>query len=152
MTSANLSRAETAARSAAVSVLTARVELDVTTAPDVDETGFATVSTLEIETDAAAAGSAESHVETWIDFIGEAVEAVEVDGVARPVEWDGARVRITGLRGRHIVRVAARAAYSRSGEGMHRFVDPVDGQTYLYTHYEPADARRVMACFEHSPT
>ncbi|MCH6229632.1 aminopeptidase N [Microbacterium sp. CFH 31415] len=148
MTSANLSRAETATRSAAVSVLTARVELDVTTAPDVDETGFATVSTLEIETDAAAAGSAESDVETWVDFIGESVEAVEVDGVARPVEWDGARVRITGLRGRHIVRVAARAAYSRSGEGMHRFVDPVDGQTYLYTHYEPADARRVMACFE----
>jgi aminopeptidase N len=145
MTSANLSRAETATRSAAVSVLSARVELDVTTAPDVDETGFATVSTLEIETDAAAAGA---DIETWIDFIGEAVEAVEVDGVARPVEWDGARVRITGLRGRHTVRVVARAAYSRSGEGMHRFVDPVDGQTYLYTHDEPADARRVMACFE----
>ena len=82
MTSANLSRAETAIRSAAVSILTARVELDVTTAPDVNETGFATVSTLEIETDAAAAGSATADIETWIDFIGESVEAVEVDGDA----------------------------------------------------------------------
>ncbi|WP_194398361.1 aminopeptidase N [Microbacterium atlanticum] len=148
MTSANLTRAETAARSAVVRVLTARVELDVTGAPDEDETGFPTVSILEIEADAAAAGASTTGVATWIDFLGEAVEALEIDGVAQPVEWDGARVRIAGLSGRHTVRIAARGAYSRSGEGMHRFTDPVDGQTYLYTHYEPADARRVMACFE----
>nr|BFF11330.1 hypothetical protein GCM10025699_26330 [Microbacterium flavescens] len=148
MSSANLSREETAARSVSLTVHTARVELDLTTAPHEGETGFTTVSTLQIETDAAAPGSADTGVETWVDFIGEAVEAVDVDGIPHPVEWDGARIRIGGLRGRHSVRIAARAAYSRSGEGMHRFVDPVDGQTYLYTHYEPADARRVMACFE----
>ena len=143
MSTANLTREETAARAAAVTVHTVRVELDVTGAPDPDRTGFTTVSTLEIETDGAAAG-----VDTWIDFLGEAVEQVEVDGAPQPVEWDGARIRVRGLHGRHRVRITARAAYSRSGEGMHRFVDPVDGQTYLYTHYEPADARRVMPCFE----
>ena len=143
MSTANLTREETAARSASVIVCTARIELDVSGAADPDESGFATVSTLEIETDAAGAG-----VDTWVDFIGERVEAVEVDGVSQPVDWDGARIRLTGLRGRQTVRVAARGAYSRSGEGLHRFVDPVDDQTYLYTHYEPADARRVMACFE----
>ncbi|HWL79264.1 aminopeptidase N [Microbacterium sp.] len=143
MSTANLTREETAARSASVTVRTARVELDVTTAPDPDQSGFATVSILEIETDAAGGG-----VDTWVDFIGEGVDSVEVDGVSRPVEWDGSRIRLTGLRGRQTVRIAARGAYSRSGEGLHRFVDPVDDQTYLYTHYEPADARRVMACFE----
>jgi len=143
VSTANLTREETAARSASVTVRTARVELDVTTAPDPDQSGFATVSILEIETDAAGGG-----VDTWVDFIGEGVDSVEVDGVSRPVEWDGSRIRLTGLRGRQTVRIAARGAYSRSGEGLHRFVDPVDDQTYLYTHYEPADARRVMACFE----
>jgi len=143
VSTANLTRDETAARSASVTVRTSRVELDLTTAPDPDETGFASVSTLEIETAAAAGG-----VDTWVDFIGESVDEVEVDGVSRPVEWDGARIRLTGLGGRQTVRIAARGAYSRSGEGLHRFVDPVDDQTYLYTHYEPADARRVMACFE----
>jgi aminopeptidase N len=44
--------------------------------------------------------------------------------------------------------VDARCAYSRTGEGMHRFVDPEDGEVYLYTQYEPADARRVFANFE----
>lgn len=38
--------------------------------------------------------------------------------------------------------------FSRSGEGMHRFVDPSDGQVYLYTQYEPADSRRVFPVFE----
>ncbi|MCG1038039.1 hypothetical protein KI686_16705, partial [Polaribacter sp. DS7-9] len=64
------------------------------------------------------------------------------------VRWDGARISIEGLAAQNEVRVEAVAEYSRSGEGMHRFHDPVDGETYLYTQYEPADSRRVMACFE----
>ena len=44
--------------------------------------------------------------------------------------------------------VDAQCAYSRTGEGLHRFVDPEDGEVYLYTQYEPADARRVFANFE----
>ncbi|MCR2814605.1 aminopeptidase N [Microbacterium jiangjiandongii] len=136
---ANLTRDETAERSAAITVQSIRVELDLTTAPDAERSGFTTVSELEF-------GSRTES--TWIDFIGEAVEQVEVNGVAQPVQWDGARIRVTGLGPRNTVRIVARGAYSRTGEGLHRFVDPVDGATYLYTQYEPADARRVMACFE----
>jgi len=46
------------------------------------------------------------------------------------------------------VTVVAQCAYSRTGEGLHRFVDPADGQVYLYTQFEPADARRLYANFE----
>jgi aminopeptidase N len=42
----------------------------------------------------------------------------------------------------------ADCAYSRTGEGLHRFSDPVDGRVYLYTQFEPADARRLYANFE----
>ncbi|MGH7883307.1 MAG: aminopeptidase N, partial [Candidatus Dormibacteraceae bacterium] len=35
-----------------------------------------------------------------------------------------------------------------TGEGLHRFVDPVDGRVYLYTQFEVAEARRVFANFE----
>ena len=38
--------------------------------------------------------------------------------------------------------------YMRTGEGMHRFVDPVDGEVYLYTQFEADDAHRVYACFD----
>ena len=52
------------------------------------------------------------------------------------------------VAGPHELVVEAECRYSRSGEGLHRFVDPVDGATYLYTHFEPTDARRVFANFE----
>ena len=56
--------------------------------------------------------------------------------------------RWTGWRTENELVVDAQCAYSRTGEGMHRFVDPEDGEVYLYTQYEPADARRVFANFE----
>src|SRR5690606_14450662 len=84
---------------------------------------------------------------TWIDFIGE-VHSVVLNDIEQPVDYDGARIRLSGLKPHNTVVVNATALFSRSGEGMHRFVDPVDAETYLYTQYEPADSRRVMACFE----
>ncbi|WP_298038007.1 aminopeptidase N [uncultured Microbacterium sp.] len=139
MSSANLSREETAARSASVTVHSIRVELDLRSARDPERTGFRSTTTLAFDATTDT---------TWIDFIGEAVESVTVNGAARPVDWDGARVRVSGLTASNTVVIDAVGAYSRSGEGLHRFVDPVDGETYLYTQYEPADSRRVMACFE----
>ena len=139
MTIANLTRTETAARSAAVTVRGYRVELDLLAAPDHSRPGFPTTTTLEFDATTA---------ETWIDFIGQSVESVTVNGTAAPVEYDGARIRVRDLRATNRVVVEATGEYSRSGEGLHRFLDPVDGQTYLYTQYEPSDARRVFACFE----
>ncbi|HWV49924.1 MAG TPA: aminopeptidase N, partial [Microbacterium sp.] len=139
MTSANLNRQETAARSANIAVRSIRVELDLTKAPDTTRTGFPSTTTLVFD------ATTES---TWLDFIGESVDALIVNGVEQPVDHDGARIRVTGLAASNEVTVRATGAYSRSGEGLHRFVDPVDGATYLYTQYEPADSRRVMACFE----
>ncbi|QBJ96327.1 aminopeptidase N [Rhodococcus sp. ABRD24] len=139
MSTANLTRAETAARSAAVTVRDYRVELDVSAAPDLSRADF--VTTTIVEFDATVS-------ETWLDFIGSSVESVTVNGETVDVEYDGARLTVRNLGASNVVVVEATAAYSRSGEGLHRFHDPVDGQTYLYTQYEPADARRVFACFE----
>ena len=139
MSSANLTKDETARRAASITLHEVRVELDLAGAPERARTGFPTATTLTFDATEST---------TWLDFIGESVDSVTVDGEARDVQWDGARILLDGLGGSHVVRVEGIAAYSRSGEGMHRFHDPVDGETYLYTQYEPADSRRVMACFE----
>ncbi|WP_110589370.1 aminopeptidase N [Microbacterium suaedae] len=136
---ANLSREETASRSAAIRPDGVRVELDVSGARAPENTGFLTTTTLRFGA---------TRDSTWIDFLGEDVHRVVVNGVDHPVIWDGARITVSGLSEANEVRIEATGAYSRSGEGLHRFVDPVDGETYLYTQYEPADSRRVMACFE----
>ncbi|MFI8974835.1 aminopeptidase N [Nocardia asteroides] len=139
MTTANLTRSETAARSAAVTVRDYRVDLDISGAEDRQRDDFATTTTVTFD----ATGD-----RTWLDFLGRSVESVTVNGHEVPVDFDGARLTLTDLRASNVVTVRATAVYSRSGEGLHRFLDPVDGQTYLYTQYEPADARRVFACFE----
>ncbi|NRH33200.1 aminopeptidase N [Rhodococcus sp. WS1] len=139
MSTANLNRSEVAERSRTIDVTGYRVELDLRSAADSAAKTFSTVTTIDLKS------SAES---TWLDFIGAAVDSVEVDGASIPVEYDGSRIVVRGLGGSNVVRVAAHGHYSRSGEGLHRFVDDADDQTYLYTQYEPADARRVFACFE----
>ncbi|MFT4156943.1 MAG: aminopeptidase N [Microbacterium sp.] len=139
MHTANLTREETAGRSAAVTVRSIRVELDLTGASEPARTGFPTTTTIEFDATTDA---------TWLDFIGESVEGVTLNGDLVPVDYDGARLILRGLAEENTVVVAATGAYSRSGEGLHRFHDPADDETYLYTQYEPADSRRVMACFE----
>ncbi|RKE63390.1 aminopeptidase N [Microbacterium sp. AG238] len=140
MTGDNLTRTDAQRRAADIRVDTIDVRLDVRDAPRADVTTFGTRAILSF--DAPAGG------ETWVDFLGSAVDTVTVNGESRPVEWDGARIRLSDLAERNTVSIEARGVYSRSGEGLHRFVDPVDGATYLYTQYEPADARRVYPCFE----
>jgi aminopeptidase N len=38
--------------------------------------------------------------------------------------------------------------FTNTGEGLHKFIDPLDGETYLYSQFETADAKRMYACFD----
>ncbi|MFI8632016.1 aminopeptidase N [Microbacterium sp. NPDC077663] len=135
----NLSREDAAARASVITLDTIEVHLDVRSAAASAREDFGTQSVLRF---------AASAPETWVDFLGVSVDEVEVNGEVREVDWDGARIRLTGLADSNVVRIGARGRYSRSGEGLHRFTDPVDDAVYLYTQYEPADSRRVYPCFE----
>ena len=136
---ANLTRDETAARAAGIRLKTVDVEVDLRGAVSRDAATFATSSTLTFEASVDA---------TWIDFIGASVDEVTVNGAPQPVDWDGSRVRVNGLAAHNVVTVRGTGRYSTSGEGLHRFRDPVDDAVYLYTQYEPADSRRVYPVFE----
>ncbi|WP_462418508.1 aminopeptidase N [Kytococcus sp. Marseille-QA3725] len=139
--SRNLARTEAAERSALVSELSYLVQVDVRTAPDPEATTFGTTTTLDFT---SAGGS------TFLDFLG-GVDSVTVDGTELDVEqaFDGARIQLPQLAaGRHRVVVQGVGTYGRTGQGLHRFIDPADGRTYLYTHFEPADCRRLYTTFE----
>ncbi|WP_026818489.1 aminopeptidase N [Arthrobacter castelli] len=139
----NLSRNEAARRSQLISVQSYDISLDLRTAPDPDAAGFTTQSIITFTCGEPGAG-------TFLDFIGAGVHSVMLNGRAQDLDEvvsDG-RIALENLAAENQVTVTATGLYSRSGEGMHRFVDPADGRTYLYTQYEPADARRVFANFE----
>ncbi|MDH2391533.1 aminopeptidase N [Streptomyces sp. HNM0663] len=94
---------------------------------------------------------AEDGAETFIDLVAPAVHQVELNGKALDVAavFRDSRIALKHLReGRNELKVVADCAYTNTGEGLHRFVDPVDEQAYLYTQFEVPDARRVFASFE----
>ena len=62
--------------------------------------------------------------------------------------FDGGRIQLTDLQEQNVLTVSATAKYMRDGTGLHRFHDPLDGRTYLHTHFESNDAHRVFACFD----
>ena len=142
MSHENLQRREAAERSTLISTTSYDVSLDVRQAADPAVPGYTSRSVITF--------TAEPGASTFLDFIGSDVHSVFLNGKGLPVEdvVEGARIRLDNLRAENQVTVTGTALYSRSGEGMHRFVDPADGQCYLYTQYEPADARRVFANFE----
>ena len=38
--------------------------------------------------------------------------------------------------------------FDLTGDGFHRFIDPEDGETYLYSNFEPFAAHRLFPCFD----
>ncbi|KQV05433.1 MULTISPECIES: aminopeptidase N [unclassified Kitasatospora] len=139
----NLSREEAQQRAAILSVDSYRVHLDLTSAVDPTAATFRSTTTIAFR-------SAEAGAASFADLLAPKVRAVTLNGRSLdPAEvFDGTRVTLAGLAEQNLLVVEADCAYSRTGEGLHRFVDPVDGETYLYTHFEPADSRRVFANFE----
>jgi aminopeptidase N len=135
----NLTRDEARTRAELISVVAYRVQLDLTGG----DTTFRSLS--RIEFDCARAGTP-----TFVNLAAPAVHSVTLNGIPVGVAaFDGERIAIDGLRaGRNELEVDAECAYSRSGEGLHRFADPADGNVYLYSDLETFDAHRVYACFD----
>ncbi|MEO6789772.1 MAG: M1 family aminopeptidase, partial [Ornithinibacter sp.] len=139
MPGTNLTREEAAARAALISLDRHDVEIDVTTGPQT----FSTRSTIHFS-------CTEPGAESFVDFIGASVEEIVVNGtMLDPSEHvaDG-RVRLTALAADNVVTIAGTGRYSRTGEGLHRFVDPVDEEVYLYSQFEVPDSRRMYPVFE----
>ncbi len=137
--SENLTRAEAKERSALIEVASYDVVLDVATT----EPTFPSTTTVRFTCRQPGAS-------TWIDMIAPTVTSVVLNGVSLDVASivDGPRINLAGLQADNTLVVTAEAEFMNTGEGLHRFVDPVDKETYLYSQFESADARRAYACFE----
>ncbi|OEJ58473.1 aminopeptidase N [Streptomyces agglomeratus] len=88
--------------------------------------------------------------DTFVELKPAALRTVTLDGQPLdPEALAGNRLPLTGLTaGEHELRVEADMRYSRTGEGMHRFTDPTDGETYVYTQLFLEDVQRVFAAFD----
>lgn len=134
----NLTRLEAQQRAEILSVESYIVELDLT---DDDKT-FGSKTTVHF--------SAKAGNESFIDAITDSVQAITLNGQSLdPKAYsDNIRIQLPNLQEKNVLQVVARGKYSNSGEGLHRFVDPVDNEVYLYTQFEVPDSRRMFAVFE----
>ncbi len=86
-----------------------------------------------------------------VDFADGAIDSVTANGNAVEVNYNGSFLTLPSralAEGRNEVRIGFRHPYSRSGQGLHRFVDPEDSRVYLHSHFEPYDANRLFPCFD----
>jgi aminopeptidase N len=140
----NLTRTDAAARAELLTVQSYDLQLDVT---DGDghpgEHTFRSVTTVEFS--AARPGA-----ETFIDLVAETLHSATLNGVELDVSsyTEQGGLPLPDLAEQNTLVVTADQRYSNTGEGLHRFADPEDEQVYLYTQFEPADAKRMFACFD----
>ncbi|WP_066515506.1 aminopeptidase N [Curtobacterium ammoniigenes] len=134
----NLTRIEAQERAAVVDVHSYDVRLDLTRGGDT----FGSTTTVRF---AATPGAS-----TFIDAITRTVHSIELNGKALDVGAvnDGVRIQLHDLQAENELTVVADAVYTNTGEGLHRFVDPVDDEVYLYSQFEVPDSRRMFAVFE----
>ena len=87
---------------------------------------------------------------TFVDVIADRLHAVTLNGADVDVTGyrPGTGITLPDLRAQNELVVDGDLLFTNTGEGLHRFVDPLDGETYLYTQFEAADAKRMYACFD----
>lgn len=139
MPGANLTRVEAEERKSIVQYpIHYSVDLDLTQG----DTTFVSTSTIQF---GAKAGES-----TFLDLIADEVTSVTLNSESvEPGEvFADDRIALNNLRERNEVVVTAVCRYSTTGEGLHRSVDPSDGNVYLYSQFEVPDARRVYAVFD----
>src|SRR5215813_5417319 len=136
--SSNLTRDEAAERARLLRVDSYQLELDLTGG----ETTFGSTTTIRFS--CANPGAA-----TFIDLTAPEVSQVILNGREMPADvFDGNRIALSDLAESNELTVRGQSAYSRHGEGLHRFTDPADKGVYLYSDLETFDAHQIYACFD----
>ncbi|MGA7148061.1 MAG: aminopeptidase N [Microbacterium sp.] len=134
----NLTRIEAQERRAIVATHSYEVALDLTQGAEV----FTSRTVVRF--------SGTPGADTFIDLIARDVREISLNGRAidPATAFADSRIALSGLEAENELVVDADCLYTNTGEGLHRFVDPVDGEVYLYSQFEVPDSRRMFAVFE----
>ena len=138
MPGTNLTRDEAKDRARLIDVDSYDVTLDLT-----GETLFSSTTRLCFR-------CTEPGAETFADLVNGSLDHVVLNGRdLDPADvYADQRIALRDLDATNDLLVEARLPYSRTGEGLHRFVDPADKRVYTYSQFEVPDARRVYTTFE----
>nr|WSW65509.1 aminopeptidase N [Streptomyces sp. NBC_00995] len=137
MSGRSLTQAEAAGRARLLSV--ERYEVAVDLSELLTGSRVRCVSTITFACDRPGA-------ETFVDCPA-AVESAALNGAVPRPAVEG-RIALTGLAERNVLTVVSVTRCSPDGWGVHKAVDPADGETYFFTDFTPDYAHHVWACFD----
>ncbi len=141
----SLTHTEAAERGRLLTVHSYHVDLDLSAGTDAAAETFP--STTRIAFSVAPGG--EAGASTFLDVKARTLRSAVLNGKQLDVSAvEDGRLPLTGLAADNELVVAADMAYSREGEGLHRYTDPADGLTYVYAFAYLDNAPRVFACFD----
>lgn len=86
-----------------------------------------------------------------IDFQEGAVNSILLNNEIIPIIYNNYFITLPSAFlkvGSNTVTIDYTHSYSNQGFGLHRFKDPEDGLTYVYTHFEPYNANQLFPCFD----
>jgi aminopeptidase N len=136
---AEITREETAERARLLEVQSHDIWLDLTRG----ERLFGSVAEISFS-------CAEPGATSYADLVAETVHEITLNG--QPVDpgtaWADGRIALPPLAATNVLRVVADCRYTSESSGLHRSQDSADDRVYLYTCFEPADARTMFANFE----
>ncbi|MEU3250464.1 aminopeptidase N [Streptomyces sp. NPDC006997] len=136
-----LTRDEAQTRARLLDVHRYTIDLDLTSGDDTFDSRTAIRFTVRADQDAT---------DTFVEVKPAELRSATLDG--HPLDPESLidnRLPLKNLTpGPHELHIAARMRYSRTGEGMHRFTDPSDHETYVYTQLFMDDVQRVFAAFD----
>lgn len=141
MSQANLTHTEAQFRAQALTLSAYHLHLDLSQATDHDQKTYPVTSRIEFTT---------AEPDLFLDYLGAEVASITVNDSPAEVDFRDGRIYLRNLPTDQpvAVNIASSSSFSRSGQGLHRMLDTADGKTYLYSHLEPSDARRIFPCFE----
>ena len=144
MAKSNLTEAQAIERSSLLKIDSYQIHIDVT-----DNAGESSVKTFH-STTTVKFSSRKIGDSSWIELIASKIHRAVLNDIELDITSYSEEKGLTlpNLAMENVLTIEADCDYSNTGKGLHRFVDPADDKIYLYTHFEPADAKRVFACFD----
>ena len=138
MPGTNLTRVEAQERATVVTTESYEIALDLMTGPDT----FVADTTVRFTGTPGAS--------TFIDLIADSVQLIDLNGteIDPATAFADSRIALPNLAAENVLHIVSTQRYMNTGEGLHRFVDPADGEVYLYSQFEVPDSRRMFPVFE----
>ena len=140
----NLTQIEAAERARILDVTSYDITLDLT-----DGTGgpgdgtFRSITTVEFTCN-------EPGATTFVESAMGKIRSATLNGTPLDTSGWSAETGLTlaNLAATNTLVVDADSLYSTTGQGLHRSLDPVDKEVYLYSQFETADAQKAFTCFD----